>query len=190
MILIYFFSDYLRKKKKASYLLTEIKRKFFEKDKYYDNDDTMSVMSVMSTMSSISSVSRSSAGVHSLKSSVSQYSLERFTEHVVLGTPNDSLLQNHNGQQLKCKSFQKIFPIVIYILIQFLSLQSSSFRVRQQMPSDFGQLNTASNRKNDLILMMTPEKQDKTSELIKHWSPDSTPTRNRVIMKTTHPVNQ
>ena len=46
------------------------------------------------------------------------------------------------------------------------------------------------NRKNDLILIMTPEKQDKTLELSKHWSPDSTPARNEVIMKTTYPVNQ
>ena len=29
------------------------------------------------------------------------------------------------------------------------------------------------NRKNDLILIMTPEKQDKTLELSKHWSADS-----------------
>ena len=46
------------------------------------------------------------------------------------------------------------------------------------------------NRKNDLILIMTPEKQDKTLELSKHWPPDSTPARNEVIMKTTYPVNQ
>ena len=45
------------------------------------------------------------------------------------------------------------------------------------------------NRKNDLILIMTPEKQDKTLELSKHWSADSTPTRNEVIMKMTYPVN-
>ena len=44
------------------------------------------------------------------------------------------------------------------------------------------------NRKNYLILIMTPGKHDKTSELSKHWSPDS--TRNEVIMKTTYPVNQ
>ena len=44
--------------------------------------------------------------------------------------------------------------------------------------------------KNDLILIMTPEKQDKTLELSKHWSPDSTPARNEVIMKTTYSVNQ
>ena len=44
------------------------------------------------------------------------------------------------------------------------------------------------NRKNDLILTMTPEKQDKTLELSKHWSADSTPARNEVIMKRTYPV--
>ena len=37
---------------------------------------------------------------------------------------------------------------------------------------------------------MTPEKQDKTLELSKHWPPDSIPARNDVIMKTTYPVNQ
>ena len=44
------------------------------------------------------------------------------------------------------------------------------------------------NRKNDLILIMTPEKQDKTLELSKHWSVDSTQARNEVIMKRTYPV--
>ena len=44
------------------------------------------------------------------------------------------------------------------------------------------------NRKNDLILIMTPEKQDKTLELSKHWSADSTPARNEVIMRTAYPV--
>ena len=43
-------------------------------------------------------------------------------------------------------------------------------------------------RKNDLILIMTPEKQDKTLELSKHWSVDSTPARNEVTMKRTYPV--
>ena len=43
-------------------------------------------------------------------------------------------------------------------------------------------------RKNDLILIMTPEKQDKTLELSKHWSVDSTQARNEVIMKRTYPV--
>ena len=46
------------------------------------------------------------------------------------------------------------------------------------------------NRQNNLILIMTPEKQDKTLELSKHWSPDSTPARNEVIMKRTYLVNQ
>ena len=40
------------------------------------------------------------------------------------------------------------------------------------------------------MLIMTPEKQDKTSELNKHRSPDSTLARNEVIMKPTYPVNQ
>ena len=35
---------------------------------------------------------------------------------------------------------------------------------------------------------MTPETQDKTLELSKHWSVDSTPARNEVIMKRTYPV--
>ena len=43
-------------------------------------------------------------------------------------------------------------------------------------------------RKSDLILIMTPEKQDKTLELSKHWSADSTPARNEVVMKRTYPV--
>ena len=38
-------------------------------------------------------------------------------------------------------------------------------------------------RKNDFILIMTPEKQDKTLQLSKHWSAGSTPERNEVIMK-------
>ena len=51
------------------------------------------------------------------------------------------------------------------------------------------QLDVPENRKNDLILIMTPEKQDnKTLELSKHWSVDSTPARNKVIMKRTYPV--
>ena len=44
------------------------------------------------------------------------------------------------------------------------------------------------NRKNDLILIMTPEKQDKTLELSKHWSANSTLASNEVIMKRTYPV--
>ena len=47
----------------------------------------------------------------------------------------------------------------------------------------------SSDRKDHLILTMNPEKQDKTSKLSKHWSPDSTPAKNEVIMKTTYPVN-
>ena len=43
-------------------------------------------------------------------------------------------------------------------------------------------------RKNDLILIMTPDKQDKTLQLSKHWSADSTPARNEMIMKTSYSV--
>ena len=53
----------------------------------------------------------------------------------------------------------------------------------------FEKFNGVENRKNDLILIMTPEKQDKTSELSKHWSPDSTLARNEVIIKPLCPVN-
>ena len=35
---------------------------------------------------------------------------------------------------------------------------------------------------------MTPEKQDKTLELSKHWSVDSTPARNEAIVERTYPV--
>ena len=35
---------------------------------------------------------------------------------------------------------------------------------------------------------MTAEKQNKTLELSKHWSADSTTARNEVTMKTTYPV--
>ena len=57
-----------------------------------------------------------------------------------------------------------------------------------QNPSDKTSVTGLQNRKNDLILIMTPEKQDKTLELSKNWSADSTPARNEVIMKTTYPV--
>ena len=50
------------------------------------------------------------------------------------------------------------------------------------------QLKSGNNRKNDLLLIMTPEKQDKTLELSKHWSVDSTPARNQVIMKRAYPI--
>ena len=46
------------------------------------------------------------------------------------------------------------------------------------------------NSRDHLILNMTPEKQDKSLELGKHWSPGLTPVRNEVIMKTSYPVNQ
>ena len=52
------------------------------------------------------------------------------------------------------------------------------------------QIEAAQNSKDNLILNMTQEKRDKSSELSKHWSPDSTMVRNEVIMKTTYPLNQ
>ena len=70
--------------------------------------------------------------------------------------------QNNNSSLFLSKSILMIFTLVIN--------------------------DSSDNRKNDLILIMTPEKQDKTSELSKHWSADSTPARNEVILKRTHPV--
>ena len=43
----------------------------------------------------------------------------------------------------------------------------------------YGERGSVENRKNNLILIMTPEKQDKTLELSKHWSADSTPASNK-----------
>ena len=37
---------------------------------------------------------------------------------------------------------------------------------------------------------MTTEKRDRTLDLSKRWSLDSTLARNAVMMKTTYPVNQ
>ena len=61
---------------------------------------------------------------------------------------------------------------------------------RPQKSQEYHDNNVSSlcNGKNDLILIMTPEKQDKTLELSKHWSVDATPARNEVIMKRTYPV--
>ena len=44
------------------------------------------------------------------------------------------------------------------------------------------------NRKNDLILIMTPEKQDKSTDQCLLKSKDSTLARNEVIMKRTYSV--
>ena len=55
-------------------------------------------------------------------------------------------------------------------------------------PYILGDSRLSPNRINNLILIMTPDKQDKTLELSKHWSVDSTPARNEVIMKRTYPV--
>ena len=42
--------------------------------------------------------------------------------------------------------------------------------------------------KKNVMLLMTPEKQDKTLELSKDQCVDSTPARNEVILKRTYPV--
>ena len=46
------------------------------------------------------------------------------------------------------------------------------------------------NRKKQCYTHCDPRKKDKTLELSKHWSPDSTSARDEVIMKTTYPANQ
>ena len=58
------------------------------------------------------------------------------------------------------------------------------------MSDDLVYIMEAVNRKKRSYTHYDPKKQDKTLELSKHWSPDSTPARNEVIMKTTYPVNQ
>ena len=76
----------------------------------------------------------------------------------------------------------QIFTIIVDTENAFYRFEDN---YQQMLPAKFHE-----NRKDDLILNMTPEKQDKTSELNKHWSPDSTPAKNEVIMKTTsYPVN-
>ena len=45
------------------------------------------------------------------------------------------------------------------------------------------------NGKNDLILIMTPEKMGQNFRTEQTLVSDSTPTRNEVIRKTTYPVN-
>ena len=63
-----------------------------------------------------------------------------------------------------------------------MSVQNDMFQVRKSC------VWSEELKKNDLILIMTPEKQDKTLELSKHWSVGSTPARNEVIMKRTYPA--
>ena len=69
----------------------------------------------------------------------------------------------------KVKSFLVIDTTLRFLILDFW--QQMTTRLLAAHP--FKQ-----NRKNDLILIMTPEKQDKTLELSKHWSVDSTPARN------------
>ena len=61
--------------------------------------------------------------------------------------------------------------------------------VQHVFGGNYNMLINSVNSKDDLIPNTTPKKQDKTSELDKHWSPNSTPARNEVIRKMTCPVN-
>ena len=78
------------------------------------------------------------------------------------------------------------FFLIESYLHQILSLKFKISPLKLINAQTFSQI--GQNRKNDRILIMTPEKQDKTLELSKHWSVDSTPARNEVIMKRTYPV--
>ena len=71
-----------------------------------------------------------------------------------------------------------------------LTLKATEETIKEaaELRNDKDVLRDIRDRKNDLILIMTPEKQDKTLELSKHWSVDSTPARNEVIMKRTYTV--
>ena len=97
------------------------------------------------------------------------------------------------SENKKCKGIKK------YVVKKILTFEdyktclfndSTEYRSQLMFRSAKHEVHTikVNDRKNDLILIMTPEKQDKTLELSKHWSVDSTPARNEVIMKRTYPV--
>ena len=90
----------------------------------------------------------------------------------------------------RSQEFEVRSPGVIQLLIElkFLSdfVKEETANFQPGLTMKFFILNYGI--KNDLILIMTPEKRDKILELSKHWSADSTPTRNEVIMKTTYPA--
>ena len=97
------------------------------------------------------------------------------------------------SEDKKCKGIKK------YVVKKILTFEdyktclfndSTEYRSQLMFRSAKHEVHTikVNDRKNDLILIMTPEKQDKTLELSKHWSVDSTPARNEVIMKRTYPV--
>ena len=73
-------------------------------------------------------------------------------------------------------------------LIKTVSKSTKRLLLKIHFDFDFAEWPNYLHRKNNLIFIMTPEKQDKTLELSKHWSVDSTPARNEVIMKRTYPV--
>ena len=99
-----------------------------------------------------------------------------------------SMLVRTSDFMLKTPSFtDSIMSSQMYMCIPEKSIiQSNAYYRTNIVVCDSNETNNC-NRKNNLILIMTPEKQDKTLELSKHWS---TPARNEVIMKTTYPVNQ
>ena len=95
----------------------------------------------------------------------------------IFGTLSLALNFNVNGVCTKMYSFSKAVQILW-----------SSYVYFEKTVQPLKSCTTKENRKNDLMLIMTPEKQDKTLDLSKHWSVDSTPARNEVIMKRTYPV--
>ena len=92
-----------------------------------------------------------------------------------------------DGYRQKVGEKNRFKLLEIRIWVSYHDLPKSS-RIKKLFSKAL-QLNWV-NGKDDLILNMTSGKQDKSSELIKHCSPDSSPARNEVIMKTTNPVNQ
>ena len=92
----------------------------------------------------------------------------------------------------KCMSvlliLQKFYDSISHDLLFLKLAQKGIGNFYFLLKNMYGSCKYAVNRKNDLILIMTPEKQDKTLELSKHWSADSTAARNEVIMKTTYSV--
>ena len=71
-----------------------------------------------------------------------------------------------------------------YVLTSHQRVQSSELVLNRKQNA----FQTHLNRENDLILIMTPEKQGKSLEFSKHWSVDSTPARNEMIMNRTYLV--
>ena len=99
----------------------------------------------------------------------------------------ESFYQLENHWMLSIKS--QTYPWNTKLLFIQISQDVSQMNIKTWLCC-MTEFSDTENRKNDLILIMTPKKQDKTLELSKHWSADSTPARNEVIMKRTYPVNR